>query len=387
MKKGSRVFVGMDVHKDSISVCWVKEHGDEAESREIPNEVRAIGRLFKRLEQLGELRVCYEAGPCGYEVRRFLETMAISCEVIAPALIPRRPGDRVKTDKRDARKLARLYRAGELTAIRVPTEQEEAIRDLVRCREALVKDRTRQRHRLLKYLLRHGRVWRETRSWTGAHWQWIRSQQFDDTVSQTTFDEYVAQLDYNIERIRSLELKLAEQAQREPWKALVQRVMCLRGMDVISALTVVIEICDLRRFDSPRDLMSFVGLTPTIHASGGTEHRGSITKAGNAHVRRVLVEAAWHYRHKPSLSGRLRERCEDQPEWVVTVARKAQSRLHDRYAHLRSHGKPPQVAVVAVARELLGFIWELLVKDGSEASHEKAKKSEASSKKAREKAA
>jgi transposase len=361
MKRSSTLFVGLDVHKAFISMCWLVDDGQNEETREIPNEPRAIARIFKKLAGLGEVRACYEAGPCGYEVRRQLDAMGIHCAVIAPSLIPRRPGDRVKTDRRDARKLARLYRAGELTPIHVPSTEEESVRDLLRCREDLVEDRVRQRHRLLKFLLRHGRIWRETKNWSAAHWVWLRAQRFEEVAAQRTLDEYVAQLDFNSERISSIEVEIARTAESEPWKPLVARLRCLRGISCITALTFLAEIQDFRRFRSPRQLMSFVGMTPSIHASGGVGRPGSITKSGNAHVRRVLVEAAWQYRFPPQAAGRLNERCAGQPEHVVEQARRAQARLHSRYRRLVSRGKPPQIAVVAVGRELLGFVWAILV--------------------------
>jgi transposase len=361
MKKNP-ITVGLDVHKDTIAACWLRGESQIEETREIHNEPRAIRKLFKRLDDEGELHVCYEAGPCGYDLRRQLDQMGIPCDVIAPTMIPRRPGDHVKTDTRDARKLARLYRAGELTAIRVPTETEEATRDLVRCREDLSEDVTRTRHRLLKFLLRHGRIWRDTRNWSNRHWAWLRAQRFEDSTGQRTFEEYLAQLDFAIDRLRALDAEFVAVAEKEPYKSLVGRLRCLRGIDTLSALTLLVEIQDFRRFRSPRELMNFVGLVPSIHASGGTEHRGSITKAGNAHVRRILIEAAWHYRHRPMMAGRLRERSRGQPEAILAEAMKAQHRLHMRYRRLVGRGKRPPVAVVAVARELCGFIWALIVK-------------------------
>jgi transposase len=362
MKEDTRIHVGLDVHKNTIAVCWLRDGTGTEETREIPNEPRAIRTLFRRLADQGELRVCYEAGPCGYPVRRQLEAMGIACEVIAPSLIPRRPGERVKTDRRDARKLARLYRAGELTPIRVPTEAEEAVRDLLRCREDLGEDITRQRHRLSKFLLRHGRLWGEGRAWTQRHWVWLRAQRFDAPAAQRTFDEYLAQLDFSADRLRALDGELETLAQQAPWQALVARLRCLRGISTLSALTLLAEIQDFRRFRSARELMSFVGLVPSLHASGGTERRGPITKTGNAHVRRILGEAAWHYRHRPALAGRVRAAAARQPDAVRADALKAQHRLHHRYWRLVNRGKPPQVAVIAVARELCGFVWALLVK-------------------------
>lgn len=362
MKKDSRIWVGLDVHKDTIAICSLRDDSAVEETREIANEPPAIRKVFRRFAGEGDLRVCYEAGPCGYAGRRQLEAMGIACDVIAPALIPRRPGERVKTDRRDARNLARLYRAGELTAIHIPTAAEEAVRDLLRCREDLGGDVTRQRHRLGKFLLRQGRVWRDGRAWTQRHWAWLRTQRFADPATQRTFDEYLAQLDSGVDRLRALDAELGTVAEQASWQPLVARLRCLRGIDTISALTLLAEVQDFHRFRSPRELMSFVGLTPSVHASGSHEQRGPITTTGNAHVRRILIEAAWHYRHRPQLAGRVRACTQRQPAAIGAEALKAQHRLHRRDWRLVQRGKLPQVAAVAVARELCGFVWALLVK-------------------------
>lgn len=362
MTNATRVTVGLDVHKDTIAVYWLLDDRPQGEEREIVNTPAAIRKLFKRLMTLGEVRACYEAGPCGYEVRRQLEAMGVGCQVIAPSLIPRRSGDRVKTDRRDARKLARLYRAGELSPIHVPTEAEEALRDLLRAREDVGEDLTRARHRLSKYLLRHGRIWREGKQWTQRHWQWLRAQHFEDATAERTLQEYLTQVDFLVERVDALDVEIATLASREPWAAAVGRLRCLRGIQILSAMTLIAEIVDFHRFASARELMSFVGLTPGVHASGGTVHTRPITKSGNAHARRVLVEAAWHYRHRPQLPRSLRKRTEGQPEAVHTEASRAQTRLNQRFWRLAARGKPTQVAVVAVARELVGFVWALMVR-------------------------
>lgn len=356
------IFVGLDVHKDNIVACWVSADGEDEKDRRFPNDPKEIGRFFKRLKEEADLRVCYEAGPCGYEVRRQLGKMEIPCDVIAPALIPRKPGERIKTDKRDARKLARLYRAGELTAIHVPTEAEEFVRDLVRCREDTVEDVQRQRQRLLKFLVRHGRVWRETSNWSQRHWAWLRAQRFENASAQRTMEEYLAQLDFTCDRLTKLETEIERVADERPWREIVSRLRCLRGIGTLTALALVVEVQDFRRFENPRDLMGFVGLVPSIYASGKSEVRGSITKSGNGHIRRLLVEAAWHYRHKPAMKGHLRKRCAGQPEPVVKEAMHAQERLNLRYRRLTGRGKPAAKAAVAVARELVGFIWAMAVK-------------------------
>ena len=259
-KRTTTITVGLDVHKDTIAVCWLRGDSREEDTCQIPNEPRAIRRLFRRLGAEGALQVCDEAGPCGFPVRRQLQAMGIACAVIAPSLIPRRPGERVKTDRRDARKLARFYRAGELTPIHIPTETEEAVRDLLRCREDLGEDVTRQRHRLGKFLLRHGRIWREGRPWTLRHWTWLRAERFDDPTAQRTCDEYLAHHDFGIDRLRALDRELEALAEQPPWQPLVARLRCLRGIDTLSALTLLAEIQDFHRFRSPRELMSFVGL-------------------------------------------------------------------------------------------------------------------------------
>jgi transposase len=357
--KSTTLFVGMDVHKDSVSIAVVGEQQPLRVTVTLPNEPGRLRQHFGRLRKEGELRACYEAGSCGYEIQRLLASMGIACEVVAPGLIPVRTGDRVKTDRRDAEKLARLHRAGELTSIRVPSQAEEALRDLCRCREDVREDVIRERHRLLKFLLRHGRVFTDGKHWTLAHWQWLRSQRFDEPAAQTTLLEYRARLEASLARLVVMDQELAALAEREPYKTPVARLRCLRGIDTLSAIVLVAEICDFKRFSHPRELMAFLGLVPREHSSGGKQRRGSITKAGNSHARRILVEASWHYRHPPRRSAAIRARWKDQPDGVIAHAYKAQERLHRRFFRLTSRGKPAPVATVAVARELCGFIWAI----------------------------
>ena len=352
--------VGLDVHKDSISVAILE--GDLREGRPtltVPNDPKQLRRLFERLRKEGEVRACYEAGSCGYEVHRLLASMSIACDVVAPSLIPVRAGDRIKTDRRDAEKLARLFRAGELTSIRVPTEAEEALRDLVRCREDVREDVLRERHRLLKFLLRHGRVFHDGKHWTLAHWAWLRRQRCDDPAAQTVLVEYLSRLESTLDRLKALDQELARAAEREPYKTPVARLRCLRGIDTVSAIALVAEVCDFKRFEHPREMMAFLGLVPSERSSGGKQRRGSITKTGNGHARRILVEAAWHYRHPPRRSATIQARWKGQPKDVVDHAWKAQERLYRRHFRLTSRGKPSQVATVAVARELCGFVWAI----------------------------
>jgi transposase len=352
------LYVGMDVHKESVSVAVLGDRGLRP-TVTVRNEPRELRRLLEKLKREGEVRACYEAGPCGYELQRLLSSMSIECEVIAPSLIPVRVGDKVKTDRRDAEKLARLYRAGELTSIRVPTEAEEAVRDLVRCREDAREDVLRERHRLLKFLLRHGHVFHEGKHWSLAHWAWLRKQRFEQAAAQTVYVEYLSRLESTLSRVKALDEQLAAAAQCEPYKTPVARLRCLRGIDTLSAITLVAEICDFKRFEHPRELMSFLGLVPSERSSGGKRRQGRITKTGNGHARRILVEAAWHYRHPARPGKTIRARWKDQPPEIVAHAWKAQQRLHDRYFRLTCRGKSTQVTTIAVARELCGFIWAI----------------------------
>jgi transposase len=353
-------YIGLDVHQRSIAMAELGADAEGPVVREIPNDPKLVRRTFQRLKKESPgLRCCYEAGPCGFELERLLGQMGIACEVIAPALIPRKPGERIKTDRRDAAKLARLYRAGELTAIRVPTPEEEAVRDLVRAREDVRKDLIAARHRLAKFLLRHGRIFSDGKNWTERHFRWLRAQSFDHAGERTTFEHYLLQVDHLIDRRARLEAEIAVLAAAEPYRAPVARLSCLRGISVLSSMVLLAELQDFRRFQHPRELMAFVGLVPSEHSSGASQRRGSITKTGNSHARRVLVEAAWAYRHPPRVGPRARRALADQPPHVVALARKAQLRLHRRYGRLVARGKRVQVVVTAVARELCGFVWAI----------------------------
>ena len=356
----STTWVGMDVHAENIVVAAIRGDSEKLLSRwETPNTKTGLERLSKRLGELGEVRCMYEAGPCGYELRRFLEAKGIRCDVAAPSLIPRKPGDRVKTDKKDAEKLARLHRMGELTCVHVPAPAQEALRDLVRAREDAKEDLMRRRHRLSKFLLRQGRRY-EGNKWTQKHWSWIRSQTFADRNSETVLEEYFVAIEQELERIKRLEERIGEESKTPELASTVARLKTLRGVDTITVMTVVSELIDINRFASPCELMAFIGLVPRERSSGGKERRGSITKTGNAHLRRVLVESAWHYQRVPWIPAKsIQIRRQGQPPEVVETARRAERRLHKKYARMIGRGKPKGVAAVAVARELAGFIWAL----------------------------
>jgi transposase len=320
-----------------------------------------ILRFVERLRRQASVRCCYEAGPCGFELQRALSAHDVRCDVIAPSLIPRRPGNRIKTDRRDAGQLAVLYRAGALTAIHIPTEQEEAARDLLRCREDIRADLLRARHRLSKFLLRHGRRFTATkRAWTKRHAAWLQAQRWPLPALEQTHRAHVRAVDEALGRLQAVEIELRDLLTVEPLRSRVERLRCFRGIDDLTALTLAAELGDARRFPSAPRVMAFTGLVPSEHSSGTKQARGAITKTGNAHLRRVLVESAWHYRHHPFLGRSLRLRQRGAPPTVIDQAWHAQHRLHRRYRRLAARGKSKQHIVTAIARELSGFVWAAL---------------------------
>lgn len=357
-------YVGMDVHKKAINVAVLFPGSTQPAEWSLANEPKALKRLVRRLEREapGEVRCCYEAGPCGYAVQRQMHTdSSVTCEVIAPSLIPVKPGERIKTDRRDARKLAELLRMGMLTEVRPPTPQDESIRDLCRCREDAKEDLMSARHRLGKLLLRRGLTYNGGKNWSRGHKQWLKSLVFEEAADRVVFDDYRQAIELIEERLSQLDQAMESAAVTEPYAKPVAWLRCFRGIDTVTALTIVAELHDFSRFESPRALMSYLGLVPREHSSGDRTRRGSITKTGNRHVRRILVEAAWHYRHKPAVGVKLQKRREGQPSSVIAIANRAQLRLHKRYWRLtEGRGKVKTKAVTAVARELIGFIWAAL---------------------------
>ena len=356
-------WAGLDVHAERIVIATLEGQAGRPAVWDIPNDPKVIRRTFQRLaKEAYELRCCYEAGPCGFELHRQLTAMGITCEVVAPSLIPVRVGDRVKTDRRDAEKLGRLFRAGELTAITVPSAEQEAVRDLVRARDDVRKDLTAARNRLGKFLIRHGRIFREGKNkWTLRFWAWLTKQAFERECERLTFEHYVAEVQHLLDRRAALDREIERISKTVPYAEPVKKLLCLRGISTLSALALLAEIGDFRRFASPRQFMAYVGLVPREYSSGGSQKRGGITKTGNEHVRRLFVEAAWAYRRQLAHgSPRLKRAFEGQPAGVVEYAKKAQRRLHGRYTRLVSRGKPSQVAVIAVARELCAFSWGLM---------------------------
>lgn len=355
--------VGLDAHKKALQVAMLLAGRQDPVEWSVVNEGGAIRRMVKKIlrEAGGQVRACYEAGPCGYALQRTLKKLGVDCVVIAPSLIPVKPGDRIKTDKRDARKLAELFRAGLLTEVHPPTEGEESVRDLCRCREDAKEDLLRARHRLSKMLLRRAILWEDgKKNWTQSHRQWLRTLKFDHPADTLVFEDYLLAIEHLEERIRGLEQALEAVVEQDPYRSPVGALRCFSGIDTITAVTLVAELHDFRRFQSPRDLMGYLGLVPSEHTSSENRRLGSITKAGNSHARRVLVESAWHYRHPPRLGQGLRKRRKGQPAPVIAIADKAAQRLHRKFVKLHGKGKPIAKVVVAVARELVGFLWAAL---------------------------
>jgi transposase len=356
-------FVGLDVHAETIAVAVAEQDGEVRSLGVIPNREDSVRKLARKLGAVEELRFCYEAGPTGYVLYWQLARMGAKCEVVAPTLVPVKSGDRVKTDRRDALKLARNYRAGELTAVWVPDAAHEALRDVVRAREAAKKDQLRARHRLSKFLLRHGRrPPMGVKPWTMKYLEWVKREvHFEQLAQEATLLDYLNEVEHAAARIARLDGAIEEAVKVAPPKmrAVIEALQALRGVAHVAAVTVVAELGELSRFGRATQLMGYGGIVASENSSGERTRRGNITKAGNAHLRRVVVEAAWAYRHRPAVGATLRKRQEQVSEEVKEIAWKAQQRLHGRYRKLLAKGKNKGVVVTAVGRELLGFIWAI----------------------------
>jgi len=351
------VYVGMDTSMREI-VCGVLRPGREVPAVDrIPNDEESVRRLIGKLGDRRLLSVCYEAGPSGYGLHRLITSMGVACEVIAPSLVPKGASDRVKTDRRDAVRLALALRAGMLTAVRVPSPDEEAVRDLVRARGDLLDDRKRMQQRLNALLLRHGRVWGGGKKWTFAHRTWVDRQQFGEPALQDVLDAYRGALEARESELRAVEARLSAWAERDPLAPAVAKLGAYRGIAELTALTLAAEVVDWRRFPSARAFMGFTGLIPSEYSSGTRTRRGSITKAGPEGVRTALVESAWSYRYRPAIGALLRRRQAGADPATLARSWKAQQRLHATWKKMTGHGKPPGVVTTAVARELAGFVW------------------------------
>lgn len=351
-------WVGLDVAKDAIAV-GVLDGSSEATPRldKIAHDEVSIRRVVSRLGEPARLRACYEAGPTGYELYRLLMSMGVGCEVVAPSLVPVARGDKVKTDRRDARRLVRLYRAGELVTVRVPTREEEGCRDLCRLRGSAMVDRRRARQRLGSFLLRRHLVYRDGTPWTLKHRRWLRSLAFDDTSAQATFAHLLASVEERELRVVAIDADLAGFFERGLFVDEVARLAAYRGIAPLSALGLACEVCDWRRFPAPARFMGFVGLVPCEYSTGASTSRYGITKSGNAHVRNILVEAAWAYQYPARVSPELHRRHEGLPPEVVARAWAAQIRLCGRFRRLAARKDRRTVVATAVARELAGFVW------------------------------
>jgi transposase len=354
-------FVGLDVHKETIAVSVAEAKGGEVRYMgEVPNTPEAVAKLVQRLRKEGEsLSLCYEAGPCGYGLHRQLRELGQDCQVVAPSLIPKKSGDRVKTDRRDSLSLARLHRAGELTPVWVPDGAQEALRDLTRAREDMKHLQRQAKQRLQAFLLRHGKRYGGKSNWTQAHFRWMETLAFDHPVQQIVFQEYVDAVKVMTRRIEALDEQIAHAAAESVFCPVLEGLMALRGVSLITATTLVAEIGDLKRFTTAPQLMAYLGVVPSEHSSGPSKSRGGITKTGNGHVRRVLVEAAWTYHHPARKSAFLERRAERTPEAVQDIAWKAQKRLCTRFRRLEARGKLKVQVVTAIARELAGFVWAI----------------------------
>lgn len=357
-------FVGLDVHKNSIVIALLRPGQNEPLEWKISNEPGAVHRLIRKLEREsdGGLQCCYEAGPTGYVLKRQMDRAGIACMVIAPSLTPIKPGSAIKTDRRDARKLAELLRAGMLTEVRPPTEEEEAVRDLTRSRDDAQRDLTRARNRLTKFLLRRGCVYAIDRkpTWSQKYRAWLRALTFERTADQVIFEDYLLSVEQVEGRLEALTDRIEQFAEQAPWRERVQALRCFHGINTVTALALVAEIHDPRRFIHPRRLMSYLGLVPRESSSGMHERRGGITGAGNRHVRRLLTEAAWHYRHKPVVGRALRLRRQGQDPKTIALADRALRRLTLRQRRMLHQGKHPNLVTIAIARELVGFVWNVL---------------------------
>jgi len=361
----SIIYLGLDVHKESVTIAVLPTAAKVATRVDrLPNDLPKLKRYLDRVAREGELRVCYEASGAGYVLHRALRDWGYACDVIAPSLIPTRPGVQRKHDKRDASELARLYRAGELTPVRIPSEAEERVRDVVRCRETFQREILKSRHYILKFLARRGLVFRDGTNWCTPHLQWLQHLTTEQSplaaADRLVFREYHALLQYKLQRREELDREIARLAELPTLAPMVQRLQCFRGIALQGAMVLATEIVDWRRFERPTQLAAYLGLVSREDSSGDRERKGSITKAGNSHCRHVLVQAAWSYHHRPAISADLKRRQTGQPPAVIAHAWKAQHRLHQRYTHL-AYRKQPQIAVVAVARELVGFLWAAMI--------------------------
>ena len=354
--------VGMDTHKKQHTVALHYPGQEEIVELTINNTIRDIKKMVNNITRQapGKVEFCYEAGVCGFTLKRRIEDMGCKCEVIAPSLIPCKPGERVKTDRRDAKKLLMLFKAGLLTEVHAPDEKQEAARELTRLRETAKDNLKRIRHQLLKFLTRHGYVYKEGYHWTQKHITWLRSIEFTQSMLTNVFESFFNEMIYCIGRLENLDREVELLAESKEYKEVVSLLCCFHGISTLTAITIITEIFEFGRFESPRHLMSYLGLTPSENSSGGKQRKGAITKTGNKRIRRLLNETSWHYRHMYAPSKVLKKRRKGQPQWAIEIADAAGRRLSKRHRHLINNGKIPCKTNIAVARELAGFIWFMI---------------------------
>ena len=361
--ENSITYVAMDTHKKEHKVALHYPGQEEIVSLTVKNTSSEISKMVKRIlrKAPGEVRFCYEAGVCGFNLKRRIETLGCKCAVIAPSLTPTKPGDRIKTDRRDAVRLLAMFKSGLLTEVHAPDPQQESARELIRLRQTAQENLMRIHHQLLKFLTRHGYIYTDGKHWTQKHLRWLRSLEFELPLLRDVFDSYFTEMQHCTQRLDCLNKQLEQLAESEPYKEAVGLLKCFHGIDTLSAITIITEIFDFGRFSNPRELMSYLGLTPSESSSGDKQNKGPITKTGNRRVRRLLLEVSWHYRHPYKISKVLRQRRKNQPQWVIDIADQAGHRLRKRYWYLINRGKMQCKAATAVARELAGFIWSVFI--------------------------
>ena len=358
-------YIGLDVHKETIAVAVARAGREAPESRgEIANKPQAVAKLVDRLnrEFTGEvLLFCYEAGPCGYGLYRQLLELGQDCQVVAPSLIPKKPGEHIKTDRRDACKLAQALRSGDLTAVWVPGEEQEAMRDLTRARDDLKAQERKARQQLNAYVLRHGHAWPSNKTrWTKTHYHWLESLRFAHDWQQVVLQEYIDAAKAASQRVADITAQMERVLPQWSLAPVVDSLVALRGIDKLAAMVLLAELGDISRFDSPKQLMAYLGLVPSEHSSGGRRRLGAITKTGNRHARRMLVESAWSYRFPARQTAHLKRKAANASDEAKVIAWRAQKRLCGRYRTLLQAGKNTKQTTVAIARELTGFIWDIV---------------------------
>ena len=355
-------YVAMDTHKKQHSLAVLATETGETIEMTIANTTREITKMVKKIKKLSDapIRFCYEAGVCGFALKRKLEALGCECAVIAPSLIPSKPGERIKTDRRDAQKLLSLFKAGLLTEVFAPNQEQESARELTRLRQTAQENIKRIRHQIIKMLTRHGYIYHQGRHWTNKHHLWLQSLEFTNSLLTSVFEDYFTELQHCQTRLNTIDTQVELLAAKDPYREPVALLRCFHGIDTLTAISIITEIFDFGRFASARHLMSYLGLTPSEDSSGEKQQKGSITKAGNNRVRRLLNECAWHYRHRFAPGAQLKKRRQNQPQWAINIADHAGQRLTKRYRYLTNKGKQPCKANIAIARELVGFIWSML---------------------------